>query len=184
MSSVYHPETDGQTEVLNRCLQTYLRCFSSDRPKQWHKWLSWAEYCYNTSAHLSAGTTPFEVVYGRPPPTIHDFLPGEIRAQAVVDTLRSRNNALELLRHHLQRAQNRMTVAANKQRRDVHFSIGDMVYLKFRQHRQSTLFTVRNRKLAPRYFGPFRVSARIGSSAYRLELPATACITQFSMSPC
>lgn len=78
MSSSYHPETDGQTEVLNRCLETYLRCFTSDRPKGWSKWLAWAEYCYNTGFQSSAGNTPFEVVYGRPPPTLRQFLPGDL----------------------------------------------------------------------------------------------------------
>ena len=176
MSSAYHPETDGQTEVLNRCLQTYLRCFSSDQPKQWNRWLSWAEYCYNTSSHSASGMSPFEIVYGRPPPTIHDFLPGEVRAQAVLDNLRSRDEMLAQLRRHLERAQQRMVASANKHRRDVEFEVGDMVFLKFRPYRQSTLFTAPNRKLAPRFFGPFRVEARIGSTAYRLELPAESRI--------
>ncbi|KAG6394685.1 hypothetical protein SASPL_145275 [Salvia splendens] len=83
---------------------------------------------------------------------------------------------LELLRHHLQRAQDRMAASANKKRRDVEFAVGDMVYVRFRPHRQSTLFSSRNRKMAPRFFGPFRIEARIGATAYHLQLPASARI--------
>ena len=50
--SAYHPESDGQTEVVNKRLGNYLRCFSSTKPASWHSWLPWAEFCYNTSDNM------------------------------------------------------------------------------------------------------------------------------------
>lgn len=70
MSSAYHPQSDGQTKALNKCLESYLRCFVSTNHKEWTKWLPWAEYWYNSSFHTSAGMTPFRVVYGRDPPML------------------------------------------------------------------------------------------------------------------
>lgn len=68
MSSGYHPHSDGQIEVVNRCLETYLRCFNSNQPRKWLQWHPWAELSYTTSFHTSAQFTPFEIVYGYPPP--------------------------------------------------------------------------------------------------------------------
>lgn len=39
LSSAYHPESDGQTEVLNQGLETYLHCFTNEKPTQWVQWL-------------------------------------------------------------------------------------------------------------------------------------------------
>lgn len=129
MSSAYHPETDGQTEVMNRCLETYLRCFALGRPKGWSKWLAWAECSFNTRFQSSAGMTPFEAVYGHPPPAIVPFLPGEVRVQALAEVLRERDDVLGHLRVHLERAQHRMVREANKHHRDVEYNVGDKVYL-------------------------------------------------------
>lgn len=58
MSSAYHPHTDGQTERVNQCLETYLRCFVHSCPSKWSSWLHLAEFYYNTSFHSSLGNTP------------------------------------------------------------------------------------------------------------------------------
>jgi hypothetical protein len=53
MSSACHPQSDGQTERVNQCLQTFLCCFVNSYPRQWLRWLPLAEYWYNTAFHTS-----------------------------------------------------------------------------------------------------------------------------------
>lgn len=57
-SSAYHPQSDGQTEVTNRILQTFLRCFVSDTPKLWVTMLPLAEFWYNSSYQTAIKMTP------------------------------------------------------------------------------------------------------------------------------
>jgi hypothetical protein len=76
MSTAYHTQSDGQTEIVNKLLQQYLRSFVHDKPKQWGNYLHWAEWHYNTAVHTSTGFSPYQVVYGRPPPVLlplHNF---------------------------------------------------------------------------------------------------------------
>jgi len=83
LSSAFHPQTDGQSEVTNKIIVMYLRCLAGDRPRSWLQWLPWAEYCYNTSYQSSLQTTPFRVVYGRDPPAMMQHVLGSARAPAV-----------------------------------------------------------------------------------------------------
>lgn len=83
MSTAYHPEIDGQTEVVNRTLQQYLRAFVQDKLATWKTLLPWAEWCYNSSVHSSTGISPFEVIYGRAPPAVPDYLPQASPVEAV-----------------------------------------------------------------------------------------------------
>jgi hypothetical protein len=76
LSTTYHPHTDSQTKVVNKCLETYLRCFALKNKNQWAQWLPHVEWWYNISYHTTTCMTPFEAVYGQKPPSILSYLPG------------------------------------------------------------------------------------------------------------
>ena len=59
MSSAFHPQTDGQSEAVNKVITIYLCCTTGDRPRDWVDWLPWVEFCYNSSFHSALRTTPF-----------------------------------------------------------------------------------------------------------------------------
>ena len=65
---------------------------------------------------------------------------------------------------------------SDKSRSEHQFKVGDWVFLKLQPYVQSSLTVRSNQKLAFRFFGPYRVLARIGAVAYRLALPATSAI--------
>ncbi|KZV51589.1 transposon Ty3-G Gag-Pol polyprotein [Dorcoceras hygrometricum] len=157
MSSAYHPESDGQTEVLNRCIETYLRCFALEHPRAWSNWVYWAEYWYNTAFQTAAGMTPFEA--------------GESKVAAVARELGDRDEVLRQLGYNLERAQQRMIKHANVHRRDVAFEVGDRVFLKLRPHRQQSICSRVFQKLAPKFYGSFVVIQKVGEVAYKLQLP-------------
>eukprot|EP00253_Pinus_taeda_P010515 PITA_10515 len=76
LSTSYHPQTDGQTEVVNKCLETYLRCFTLEKQHLWVQWLPLAEWWYNTNYHATTKMTPYEAVYGQLPPSPTSYLKG------------------------------------------------------------------------------------------------------------
>lgn len=171
-SSAYHPQSDGQTEVTNRTLECYLRCFAGDRPSSWVSCLPWAEWWYNTTYHSAIKMTPFEALYSRPPPSISAYVPGSSAVHAVDVALRSRDVTLACLKDNMVAAQARMKRLADSHRTERTFRVGDWVYLRLQPYRQLTAATQSYGKLSPKFHGPFRVSQRIGEVAYKLDLPA------------
>ena len=63
-TSSYHPQSDGQSERLNQCVENYLRCMTGVMPFQWSKWEAMAEWWYNSTNHSSHEMTPFEALFG------------------------------------------------------------------------------------------------------------------------
>ena len=170
-SSAYHPETDGQTEVVNKRLGDYLRCFASSKPHTWNRWLPWAEYSYNTSYHVSAKMTPFKIVYGHDPPILFRYGTPTSPIDDIDKYLVERDQTLALLKEKLNDAQSAMKSTKDKARRDEELSVGDWVYLKIRPYRMKSLAKRFNAKLAPKYFAPYQITKRIGAVAYKLSLP-------------
>lgn len=170
-STSYHPQSDGQTERVNQCIENYLRCMTSSHPKRWIKHLGLAEYWYNTSFHSSLQKTPFEAMYGYPPPAISEYsLPDAITPEAV-EFLTDRQAFLQQLKSNLAAAQTRMKKYADRKRVDRSLEVGNMVYLKMQPYRLNAFGIRSHIKLQSKYYGPFRVLARIGQVAYKLLLP-------------
>lgn len=175
LSTAYHPQTDGQTERVNQCLEIYLRCFVHATPSKWATWLHLAEYWYNTTFHSSLNSSPFEVLYGHPPR--HFGINSEDCAIPDLHVwLQERKLMQSLVQQQLNRAQQTMKHMADKKRSFREFSLGDWVYVKLQPYVQSSVAVRANHKLAFKYFGPFRVVQLVGAVAYKLQLPPSSAI--------
>ncbi|KAL9422961.1 hypothetical protein AB3S75_035111 [Citrus x aurantiifolia] len=123
-NTAYHPQTDGQTKVINRSLEQYLCAFS------WVSLLSWAELCYNSSYHNGLKMTLYQALFGRLPPTIPPYVKSSTSIQALDEIILKRDKLLKSLKDNLRQAQHRMAQKANTHHREVQFSVGDKVLVK------------------------------------------------------
>jgi transposase InsO family protein len=99
--SSYHPQSDGQIEIVNKFLEGYLCFFVSDKQTQWFKWLPLAEWWYNTSFHTTTKMTPFMALYGYHPPSITSSLKEKSKFQAVEDHIEHQKQVLQILKDNL-----------------------------------------------------------------------------------
>ena len=120
---------------MNKRLEQYLRAFTSDRPHQWASWLPLAEFWFNSSFHASLKLTPFEALYGFPPPKLQSYVLGTTRVDALDSLLSQRQAVLNILRDHLAIAQDRMKTQADEHRQDRFFAMGDWIFLRLQPYR-------------------------------------------------
>jgi hypothetical protein len=74
-NTTYHPQIDGQTEVVNHTLSTLLRYMIKNNLRVWEECLPHVEFAYNRAVHSTTQLCPFEVVYSFKPITPLDMLP-------------------------------------------------------------------------------------------------------------
>jgi hypothetical protein len=172
MSSTFHPQSDGQSKVVNKVIIMYLHCLIGDRPRQWLQWLTWAEYCYNSSFHASICASPFHVVYGRDPPSLRAYTDGDIRLPVVQQQLCDRDEFIMEVHDRLEQAQQHYKAVYDCKHRDVEFQEGQWVWLQLLHHPMASMDVKCHGKLGPRFYGPFKILERVGSVAYKLPAGA------------
>jgi hypothetical protein len=149
----------------------YLRCAVNLTPKQWAKWLPMVEFWYNSSYHRSLKCSPFKALYGVEPSMAPMFCPISGDQGPVAATLSDREQFQELLKSNLARAQNSMKMDADSKRGPRQFQLGEQVLLKLQPYVQSCVVHIPCPKLSLKYFGPYTIVEKIGTSAYKLQLP-------------
>jgi hypothetical protein len=171
MSTAFHPQTDGQTERMNRTLEEMLRAYVTYRQDQWDEYLPAAEFAYNNSKQASTGYTPFELDCGQHPNTpIAMTSPSEV--PAANEFLQHWTSMIEIAKDSLREAQERQAKYANEHRRFIIFKEGDKVLLSMKNTNAPVDRNRPTKKLTSRFAGPYTIVKVISSTAYKLDLPA------------
>ena len=168
MSTSFHPETDGQTERMNRTVEEMLRSYVNDQHNNWDDLLPYMELAYNNSRQASTKATPYFLNHGT-----HPHIPGASLNPAAVAVAQPTNiahtiaTALDTAKQHLDRARERQRQYANKFRRDVQYMVGDRVYLST----ENLKLPGPSRTLQEKRIGPFTIIEKLSPVTYKLELP-------------
>ena len=89
--------------------------------------------------------------------------------------MKHQQQVLEILKDNLNLTQNQMKQQAYQHYSEWSFNVGDWEFLRVQPYKQMSLKnTNKDNKLSPKYYGPYKVLQRIGSMAYKLELPASS----------
>ncbi|GJV47114.1 putative reverse transcriptase domain-containing protein [Tanacetum coccineum] len=170
MSTAYHLETDGQSERTIQTLKDMLRACVIDFGNGWVKHLPLVEFSYNNSYHASIKAAPFEALYGRKcrSPVCWAEV-GEVQLTGP-DLVQETTEKVIQIKQRIQAARDRQKSYADLKRKPMEFQVGDKVMLRVSPWKGVVRFGKRG-KLNPRYVGPFKVLKKVGSVAYKLELP-------------
>ncbi len=166
MSTAFYLQTDGQTKILNQIVKNYLRAFTNLEDIDQANLLLTAAFAYNNSYNYTLKTTLFRVIYRYNPDFYIDVADNvsQERVLAAKERILKLQELREKLRDQWIRAQERQQKYYNQRHQEIEFKRGDVVKLSTRNLR------LKNKKLQPRYIGPFRVTERIRSQAYHIAL--------------
>lgn len=173
LSTAFHPETDGQTEISNAAMEQYLRAYACYLQDDWNKWLALAEFAANNAFSEPIQCSPFYANYGynprigfEPRPVLARLsIPAEIHAHEYANHM---EDILEVLKSEMAAAQAKYEDDTNPSRTPAPtFKVGDLVWLDARNIRTKRPA----RKLDWKNLGRFAIKRVLSNWAYELDLP-------------
>ncbi|GMH44868.1 hypothetical protein BSKO_12820 [Bryopsis sp. KO-2023] len=179
MSSPDHPETDGQTERVNRVINEYLRNFVGGTEVLWPTYLPFCEFAYNSSLHESTGMSPFRFLTGED--VSAPFTKGlrvvlakagcsRFRAETSEAMLNRMRDEFRWAQSNLEAARARVAYYADQGRSEEIFSVGQKVLVK--------ASVVRGRlqastdKLGAKFYGPVPIVQVLSDVVYKVKFPS------------
>jgi len=170
MSSAYHPQTDGQSERIIQSLEDLLRTCVLDHLGAWDEVLPLVEFTYNNSFHTSIGMAPYEALYGRRCRTPLCWYQDGESVVVGPKLLRQTTEKVKLIQERMKASQSRQKPYADQRRRPLEFESGDHVFLKITPTTGMGR-AIRQKKLSPKFVGPYQILRRFGPVAYEIALP-------------
>lgn len=179
LSTARHPQTDGQTEIVNQFIEKTLRAYIRAKTHTWTKWLPMVEHVYNSNVHDSTGYSPYFLLYGFQPRGPENLVGGTGKAvERPYGTSALADEFLEELLTIRQAAQDALVLAQQSQAR-----AHDKGRKELQDWEPGTLVLVnphslqlveskgKGRKLVQKAIGPFEIQERVGNNAFKLRLP-------------
>lgn len=167
-STCSHPQTDGQTEIVNRTLSALLRTIIKKNTKSWEECLSHIEFAYHRTIHFTSQYSPFKVVYSFNPLTLLDLSPLPMSEHVNLDGKKKVEfvkNLHEKVHLNIEKRMEKYVKQTNKGQRRMVFELGYWVWLYVTKER----FPVqRYNKLLPLGDNPFQVVEHIKDNACKL----------------
>ena len=166
-SSAYHPQTDGQTEIVNRKVEEMIRAFANFDKRNWDENIIDLEVAYNSSVHSTTMFTPFFLNYGIHPKTI-PLQTLSSNNPSVSQFITNIQNSIKFAQENIRKSNESAAAYANRRRIPHKFAVGDLVWLSTKN--LSLEDGSGNRKLHPKFCGLFKITHRINEVTFRLDL--------------
>ena len=194
LTTSYHPQADGQTEVMNQALEISIRAYIGPERDDWSDLLDALALSYNTSPHTATGFSPAYLLRGYHPITGSTLLmsPQAIERDDIQESS-TRHEVLDEKALHLtegfeaerRKAQDALILGQvfqrkcyNKDRLTWEFQEGDKVVINRKNLGLLKDEKGRGDKLLTKYEGPFEIIQKLSPVSYRLRMPAS-----FGMHP-